>query len=237
MTKPTRPLLRTAAMLGVAGLVGAVVWLAIASDDRRRTADVLAASEIPFDETQSADHLGTLGLPAANTLTLNDIVGVRTYDWDDLVPAEGEGAPVALQASATERDGMPSQEEFGEISADELMAFVQDIDSMRSLQPGGARIRAELDGQTVRIPGYITPVGFDDTRVTDFLLVPYLGACIHTPPPPANQIVYVTDATGVSMDTMWEPIWVTGVLRASPVATVLADVGYRIENARVEPYS
>ena len=131
---------------------------------------------------------------------------------------------------------MPDRQTFGDVSDAEIEEFVRDIDEMRSMQPPDSEIRTDLDGVEVRLAGYATPIGFDETAVTEFLLVPWLGACIHTPPPPANQIVYATEAEGLDFATMWEPIWVTGVLRAVPSATVLADVGYRIEGARVEAY-
>ena len=48
-----------------------------------------------------------------------------------------------------------------------------------------------LDGKLVKIPGYMVPLEDDSEVVSEFLLVPYVGACIHTPPPPPNQIVQV----------------------------------------------
>ena len=107
---------------------------------------------------------------------------------------------------------------------------------MRGLQEQGGAVRDDLDGVRVRIAGYVTPIGFDPDRITQFVLVPWLGACIHTPPPAANQIVYVDDAEGLTPEMMYDPIWVTGTLRAAPSATVLADVGYRMEDVRVELY-
>ncbi len=200
-----------------------------------------------------ANHMGRVALPEPmengtarsegpdGTLTLADLTAgtegaPRVIDWDDLVPAEGMGEPVSFAEGTEDRTGMPEREAFGEVTEADIAEFIQDIDDMRSLQVPGATIRTDLDGVTIRMAGYVTPVGFDADAVTEFLLVPFLGACIHTPPPPANQIVYATEATGLDIASMWEPVWITGTLRATPVATVLADVGYRIEGARVEPY-
>ena len=66
--------------------------------------------------------------------------------------------------------------------------------SMKRRQPGGdqpPRVVAELNGKRVRIGGYVVPLDFEATTIKEFLLVPFVGACIHVPPPPANQIVYV----------------------------------------------
>jgi len=59
--------------------------------------------------------------------------------------------------------------------------------------------------QTVRIPGFITPLEIDGENVVEFLLVPYVGACIHVPSPPGNQIIYVSKIKGISLDKMWDP--------------------------------
>lgn len=194
-----------------------------------------------------ADHLSRIGLPETDrdprgTLNATDAAAPLVLDWADLRAPEGEGIAVSFDLGAREREGMPSRADFeGEsgqtITEEELAAFVSDIDQMRALQEPGGEIRPELDGLTIRMAGYVTPVGFDADRVTEFILVPFLGACIHVPPPSADQLVYVTEAEGLELDMMYEPIWVTGTLKAEPLATVLADVGYRIEGAAVEPYS
>jgi hypothetical protein len=109
--------------------------------------------------------------------------------------------------------------------------------SMRSQQPGGDRpapIVPELDGQRVRIGGYVVALDFDATRIKEFLLVPFVGACIHVPPPPANQIIYVKSAEGFETSSQFDPVYVTGTLRASHQVTGLAATGYMMEAETVE---
>ena len=159
----------------------------------------------------------------------------KVLEWDDLVPKLFTGQKMKIGVDA-EILGMPSQEEFQGVSKEELEAFLGDIEFMKDMQPPGAKLNGELDGKTVRIPGYVTPVGFDGEDITEFLLVPFLGACIHVPPPPANQIVYVPDAKGLRVEDVWEPIWLTGKMTTKSVATVLADVGYTLTDGVVEPY-
>jgi hypothetical protein len=111
------------------------------------------------------------------------------------------------------------------------------IGNLKGLQPPGVDIRADLDGKVVKIAGFVTPLGFNGTRISEFLLVPFVGACIHVPPPPANQIVYVSDLGGYAPNGgLLYPVWVTGKLKAMPLDTDLANVGYQIEGAKVEPY-
>jgi hypothetical protein len=92
----------------------------------------------------------------------------------------------------------------------------------------------ELNGQRVRIGGYVVPLDFDATKVKDFLLVPFVGACIHVPPPPPNQIIYVTVAEGFELKGQFDPVYVTGKLTTAPQYTGLATTGYKLEAERVE---
>ncbi len=76
--------------------------------------------------------------------------------------------------------------------------------------PSEVKFNDKLDGKIVKIPGYIVPLDYSGTGVTEFMLVPYVGACIHVPPPPPNQLVYVTTDKPWDTMTLWEPVWVTG---------------------------
>lgn len=74
---------------------------------------------------------------------------------------------------------------------------------------------SDLLGQSVRLPGYLLPLEIEDERVTEFLLVPTVGACIHVPPPPANQIVYVRYPEGFAATGLFTPVWIDGQMEAS----------------------
>jgi len=68
-------------------------------------------------------------------------------------------------------------------------------------------------------------------------LVPYYGACIHVPPPPANQTVYVNAEPGRgTRPKLFDVVWVTGTLRVERVESELAAAGYALEAIKVEPY-
>jgi len=92
----------------------------------------------------------------------------------------------------------------------------------------------ELDGKRVHIGGYVVPLDFESTTVKEFLLVPFVGACIHVPPPPANQIIYVKADQGFQVKGEFDPVYVTGVLKASVAFTGLAETGYSITAEKVE---
>ena len=88
----------------------------------------------------------------------------------------------------------------------------------------------------VKIAGYVLPLDFINTEVKEFLLVPYVGACIHVPPPPPNQIIYVTSEDGIDVGGMFEPMWITGKLETASFSNELADVGYTMTLEGSEPY-
>src|SRR5262245_48065158 len=100
---------------------------------------------------------------------------------------------------------------------------------------GPPAVVASLDGKRVQIGGYVVPLDFDATRVTEFLLVPFVGACIHVPPPPPNQIVYVKAEKGIEVRGSFDPVWVTGTLTVTPAFTGLAEAGYSLAAETVEP--
>jgi uncharacterized protein len=95
----------------------------------------------------------------------------------------------------------------------------------------------QLSGKRVSIPGFMVPLEDDLDVVTEFLLVPYAGACIHVPPPPPNQIVYVKmDKNTKVQVTFTDPILVTGILKVSTVQSPYGDVSYDLSGESVVPY-
>lgn len=109
--------------------------------------------------------------------------------------------------------------------------------SIKRKQPGGdqpPRVVADLNGKRVKIGGYVVPLDFEATTIKEFLLVPFVGACIHVPPPPANQIVYVKSDKGFQIAGQFDPVWVTGTLKTETAFTGLADAGYSLDAESVE---
>lgn len=95
----------------------------------------------------------------------------------------------------------------------------------------------QLAGKRVSIPGFMVPLEDDLDHVTEFLLVPYAGACIHVPPPPPNQIVYVQMNKNTQVQvTFTDPILVTGTLQISTVQSPYGAVSYDLSGESVTPY-
>ena len=103
---------------------------------------------------------------------------------------------------------------------------------------------SKLDGHVIKLPGYVLPLDFEGTLVRSFLLVPYVGACIHVPPPPPNQIVHVQLNQGFESKELFAPVWVTGLISAGmdKASLTLVDgstdvnFGYALQATKVEPY-
>ncbi len=134
-------------------------------------------------------------------------------EWDDLLPEDQTALPYSLQ-ELIDHDSAP----------------------MSSAQPASTGVRTEWNGQIVRLPGFIVPIEHRGTGVSAFILVPYVGACVHVPPPPANQLVFVTTDTPYESDGLFEPVNVTGMFGVSSISTHLADIGYALSADKIEPF-
>lgn len=105
-------------------------------------------------------------------------------------------------------------------------------------------VREEWHGTDIKIPGYVVPLEFDGDQVSEFLLVPYAGACIHTPPPPANQIIHVKPIASFRVRGLFAPVWVSGRLSVERSRQNVGlsdgvagfDVGYSLDASKVEDY-
>ena len=90
----------------------------------------------------------------------------------------------------------------------------------------------------IRIPAFIVPLEFDDEqRVTQFFMVPFFGACIHLPPPPPNQTIFVNYPQGFKLDDLTEAYWVSGIIKTSKVENDLATAAYTMEVHYLELYT
>ncbi len=94
-----------------------------------------------------------------------------------------------------------------------------------------------LDGAVVRLPGFIVPLNArQDGVVNEFLLVPYFGSCIHVPPPPPNQLVYVRMARRTTLQSIYDAYWITGKLHLLTTTTRLGSAAYELSAEKIELY-
>lgn len=140
----------------------------------------------------------------------------REVSWDDLMP----------------KDWVPSVPEDQAFFEGETFDGVMVELPKTELAP----IVKSLDEQKLKLPGYIIPIKFNAWSVSEFLLVPYVGACVHTPPPPENQIIYVSLKKPMETKDMWAPIWVSGVMKVQLSMTKFATAGYHMTEAAMKVY-
>ena len=151
---------------------------------------------------------------------------VRDLEWEELMP-EGWDPLAELDALTTGDD----LEDLSDNSVQAIELFNAYQEAVRS-----APVVPELDGQKVRLPGFVVPLDFEGTETSEFLLVPYFGACIHVPPPPSNQIVYVKTVAGYPLQELFDPVWVTGEIRTHAHLNEVGDAGYTLQATIIEPY-
>lgn len=89
----------------------------------------------------------------------------------------------------------------------------------------------------VMIPGFIVPLEDFAAEASEFLLVPYVGACVHTPAPPPNQLVHVRmkGDTKVSVP-LWTPIWLHGELKVETTTSQYGPSGFFVPGDSVTRY-
>lgn len=150
--------------------------------------------------------------------------------------AREEPAQTPLPRRIEWHDLIPPGVAYSEIIAEGEMDEVND--RWKPVFDANARkFNPALEGAFIRMPGYVIPMSFEGTGMTEFILVPYEGACIHVPPPPPNQLVYVTtDDPWPVFQGLWEVVWVTGTMRTQTRDTDVAEIGYALEASEIERF-
>ena len=137
--------------------------------------------------------------------------------WDNRIPYKQDKVESALKDPSKDLDMLINEDPYT------YLDFTQPV--------------KELDGRYVKLPGFIVPLESDNPgSLKEFLLVPYYGACIHTPPPPPNQIVYVTFDKAVDIESLYDPYWIVGTISTKPYMSGIADAVYRLSGERLEEY-
>ena len=150
----------------------------------------------------------------------------REITWEELIP-EGEVQEQPAVPAQPHGSDLFGEDEWKEDTVEQMF--------MPPAQPMG--VVEELDGERVKIPGFIVPLELDDQGdVKEFLLVPYFGACIHYPPPPPNQMVYITADKAFDMELTWSPIWAIGELKTDRQRSEFGAAEYSMASAVIEEY-
>jgi uncharacterized protein len=169
-----------------------------------------------------------LSLPAISPpqAAESNAASVQAVEWKDLVPSDFNPDRLLKKyydEVATLQDNDPRAERLAE--------------GLRKVWENAPVVEA-LNNRVVKIAGFLVTLEGDGRAVSEFLLVPFFGACIHVPPPPSNQIVLVrTKDRPFKVREMFQTVSVTGRLRTQAVRNDVASASYVIDAMRVEAQS
>jgi hypothetical protein len=161
--------------------------------------------------------LSSLAIPAIGS-------AYKEVEWDELMP-EGWRKKVILELTRMRRYGSLTD---GDPRADEAYARLKK--TWDAAPPTKTYI-----GKPIRIAGYVVPLDAERMQSSDFLLVPYFGACVHSPPPPANQIILIKPPKGSRFRTM-DAIWVEGILTEGKTSSEVGTSTYVLTADKITPY-
>lgn len=151
----------------------------------------------------------------------------QMIEWTELIPKEDLdillNPPEILSAivDGSEMDSLENQQtsELLQGAADKYFSALQ-----------STKVIDAFDGKNVRMPGFIVPLDFTEEQlITSFFLVPYFGACLHSPPPPPNQIVYARFPDGLQIETLDTPFWLEGKIKIEQNQNELGLAAYAMD--------
>ena len=138
----------------------------------------------------------------------------REIDWGTLIPPGwNPDEPFARY----------TDDEIVQMSVEEVSRLEAESQAMFEAAPSVQ----DLNGEAVRMPGYILPLEFEGVEVREFFLVPYSGVCIHVPPPPANQVVHGRYEKGYEIEELYTPVWISGTLQVKRSSSQLGEAGFQ----------
>lgn len=201
-----------------------------------------------------ADIKDTANKPASTDNELNNSLGSLSAEelaiepTTTIEPLSDDTAREQRYAELSWDDLLPADFDFQTLR-DKIDLEQYDIQNLTDEDPEAQRLYSDLqtvmadvpfvyalDGQEARIPGFLVPLDMDAESVTEFFLVPYFGACIHTPPPPANQIVHIVLDEAIPFTNIYEPYWIEGTLSVTKTETDIGTAGYRMAASNIRLY-
>ncbi|HUI61891.1 MAG TPA: DUF3299 domain-containing protein [Steroidobacteraceae bacterium] len=189
-------------------------WLMSLGGSLALLASLSAAATVPVQPPQSSAAPATL--PAVDP-TPQKPGDPLILDWETLLPADERGGSSAGPPPAM-------HDYLGE-------------DGPGALQLGSSEVNPTLNSMRVKVPGYVVPLEYSrDGWVREFFLVPYVGTCIHVPPPPPDQMVFVEFAEPMRLPSVYDAVWIRGTLRTRMKNSQLASAAYTLETTKVEKY-
>lgn len=181
-----------------------------------------------FSVTLSSVKFGLIAalLVLFSTLNPTQAANYEEIDWVALMPEDDLSAllnrPEFLNDIA-EGSAADSVDDFAskQLEDEQAQRYQQALVSTRVIEA--------FDGKAIRIPGFIVPLEQnDEQKATAFFVVPYFGACLHMPPPPPNQILYVEYKEGIAVENLYDPYWFEGTVKIDNHESALGTSAYSL---------
>ena len=181
-----------------------------------------------FSVTLSSVKFGLIAalLVLFSTLNPTQAANYEEIDWVALMPEDDLSAllnrpeflnDIADGSAADSVDDFASKQ----LEDEQAQRYQQALVSTRVIEA--------FDGKAIRIPGFIVPLEQnDEQKATAFFVVPYFGACLHMPPPPPNQILYVEYKEGIAAENLYDPYWFEGTVKIDNHESALGTSAYSL---------
>ena len=181
-----------------------------------------------FSVTLSSVKFGLIAalLVLFSTLNPTQAANYEEIDWVALMPEDDLSAllnrpeflnDIADGSAADSVDDFASKQ----LEDEQAQRYQQALVSTRVIEA--------FDGKAIRIPGFIVPLEQnDEQKATAFFIVPYFGACLHMPPPPPNQILYVEYKEGIAVENLYDPYWFEGTVKIDNHESALGTSAYSL---------
>lgn len=182
-----------------------------------------AASAQPRGVPLMKPPLGQAAAPAPQAAPAGVAGSVRTITWEALVPADWDPF----------KDFRGLDFQMLDDSDPRAAALMKKMRAVWDHAP----VNQAMIGQHVRIPGFVVPLEDSKEGLKEFLLVPYFGACIHSPPPPSNQIIQVLPKVPAKGLRSMDAVWISGTLANEQTDSFMGAAGWRVEALSVTPYT
>jgi hypothetical protein len=204
-------------------------------DITRKTISVPTRTESHDNKTQPSNQKRTNSHNMAENEKKRPKSEFRTIEWTDLIPKDDLEALLNPPSYITDIEDGSFEDQISNKIQNTLTTANDDRYQQALVS---TRIVQNMDGQAVQIPGFIVPLTFNDEQtITEFFLVPFFGACIHVPPPPPNQIIFVTYPQGLKLTALYDPFWISGVLKTSLIENNVATASYSLQLQYIEEYT
>jgi len=183
---------------------------------------------VKFSVTLSSVKFGLIAalLVLFSTLNPTQAANYEEIDWVALMPEDDLSAllnrpeflnDIADGSAADSVDDFASKQ----LEDEQAQRYQQALVSTRVIEA--------FEGKAIRTPGFIVPLEQnDEQKATAFFVVPYFGACLHMPPPPPNQILYVEYKEGIAVENLYDPYWFEGTVKIDNHESALGTSAYSL---------